>query len=279
MRIWLVMVLLLCSTPASARLTVSMSLGTIDGAKVAVVGTVLSSKVKATTQRGNQRIETLEVRVRVALSLKGSKRGAKLDFTHFRAKTTGPTLNGFSYAELKKGRAYLLVFTSKKKTLQLYAPEDQLVELPAAVRRVASKLGGASPVQKAVALLHASVQSCKMDCNRGIWLLSRAPKAARLSKKTMVALLRPLARKSMFNNTRLAAYAVLGSHGETALIPEIVAFISGKGSRSDHRSNAISWLQGFSSKRQIRALKQILKRTTDPLVKRTANYRLKHLSK
>lgn len=63
------------------------------------------------------------------------------------------------------------------------------------------------------------------------------------------------------------------------MIPEIVAYCVGRRVPSVHRANAVSWLQGFAKPVQIAALRQILKTTRDPMVTRSAAYRLRHLTR
>jgi hypothetical protein len=269
-----VILLLVGGSVASARVTRSVSVDAIAGAPVAVVATIIGSQNVQRAQQGNQRVETLRLTARVELAFKGSNKGARLRFLHWRARATGPVLNGLHYPELEQGRAYLLALALQGKDLQLLAPEDEPVEISEQVLRARVK-------QQAglMALLEDQVRLCPKGCGRAIWLLAHAPKSLRLPDGKMAGLLLQAARSSNDGNTRLAAYSVLGELGQTSVIPEIVRACVGSTGRSDHRANAISWLQGFAKAAQVDALKQILARSSDPVVQRAARFRLSHLTR
>lgn len=218
MRSVVVLSILLAAAPASARLRASFSLRAFEGAREAVVATIQEVKVVGQRQLGNQRVETLRIGARVELTFKGGQRGQALTFVHWRARSTGPTFNGFRYPTLVKGRAYLLVLERQGKHLQLIAPEDDIVDVPPRVLRAAIKQHTQPGLAKVVAVLRLRVLFCDKSCGRAIWLLDGAPRAHRIPQKKMVALLLPVARSAKSDaNSKLAAYSTLGRLGERRL--------------------------------------------------------------
>lgn len=270
--------MLLTAAPASAWISRALTVEAIGGATVSAVATIIDVKPGKRGRRGDH-LDALRATARVELALRGAKHGQTLRFTHWRSRVGAPLgLNGPSYPKLVKGRRYLLVLQLHGKTLQLAAPEDTPIEISPRALRGALKQHVGPPLHKALALLRLQVLFCEKSCGKAIWLLAGAPPARRLPKAKMVALMLPVTRsKTTDANSKLAAYSVLGKLGESSVIPQIIAYCGGTTGRSDARANAVSWLQGFNNAQQIAGLKAILRQTSDPLVRRSASYRLSHL--
>ncbi|MCA9668897.1 MAG: HEAT repeat domain-containing protein [Myxococcales bacterium] len=268
---------------ADARLHEGLNLSSTRGARVVAVVAIRAKKRAGPTTAGGR--YPIEVRARVELSVKGSRRGRMITFRAFAlVPQRGPQLNGYHFAPLPVGALRLVWLRDAgagSNGLSLVAPEDPPPSFDRALlgkaRALLARARGASDEARVARVLMLQLAACTQRCAKTAWLLADALRQRAAPRAAVVAQLKRIARVSRDGNTRLAAYTTLGRAGETSVIPEIVRFISGNKGRETTRSNAISWLQGFSNKRQRAALQQILKATRSKLVRSSAKYRLRYV--
>lgn len=287
LHLWLIAAILVGLTaPAEARLTRALTLdGDFAGSDMVMIGTVESVAVVKRAVPGpfSSTINVQELGVRVDVALRNSRRGQLVRVRHPKVlPTSRPVINGFGPVELRKGATHLFFLKRTGKTYKLAVVEDHtLIGFSRnRVRALGRQLRKLAPRARLLEILRRKLARCAVSCAGTIWLTDKSnafaarytkrPKAKRRYLRDLVK----IARTNRHNNTRLAAFTVLGRHDERSVIPVVVRAATKGGS-----PNVVSWLQGYKPAVQVRALRTIVGQATDHWVLEMANRRLRYLQK